>query len=134
MKALTLGPRLLWFMLWYAFELVRANVAVVKDNVTPGQDSTPGIVRLDTWCRTEAEATLLATLIALAPGTLAIGAAKRTDGLHVLYVHGMYSASADELRSELRVLERHMLTAIRLRGFDQADPLLPAALQRGGDE
>ncbi|WP_434742085.1 Na+/H+ antiporter subunit E [Micromonospora sp. SH-82] len=110
--------RLVAFAAWYVRELVVANVVVLRDNLTPGQDSTPGIARLDTRCRTDAEITLLAALITLTPGTLTLGTTTSADakGTRVLFVHGMYAPDADALRAELRVMETRMLHAVRPSG------------------
>lgn len=109
--------RLLAFAGWYAREVVRTNIIVLRDNLTPGQDSTPGIALLETRCRTDHEITLLAALITLTPGTLTLGThTTGEDDTRVLYVHGMYATDADALRAELRTLETRMLQAVRREG------------------
>lgn len=115
MSWLTWPFRLLVFLAWYARELVLSNVAVLRDNLTPGQNSTPGIARFPTSCRTDHELTVLAALITLTPGTLTIGTAT-TEGTRLLFVHGMYHRDAEELRADLQNMETHMLRAIRRRG------------------
>lgn len=113
---LTWPFRLLAFAFWFAREVVIANIAVLRDNLTPGQDSTPGIARYATRCRTDAEITLLAALITLTPGTLTLGTETTPKGQRVLFVHGMYAADADALRSELEGMETRMLHAVRRAG------------------
>ncbi|MCP3425662.1 Na+/H+ antiporter subunit E [Rothia sp. AR01] len=109
--------RLLGFAAWYAGQLVTSNASVIADNLTPGQNSTPGIARMETRCRSELEVTLLAALITLTPGTLTMGTEvvgrRRT---RVLYVHGLYSPDADRLRADLGEMERRMLRAVRRKG------------------
>lgn len=118
MSWITWPLRIVAFALWFAKEVVVSNVAVVRDNLTPGQDGTPGIAAYPTRCRTDLEITLLASLITLTPGTLTLGTARPSEGAaeHVLYVHGMYSADADALREELRPMETRMLRAVRRQG------------------
>lgn len=124
MSYVTWLPRIVGFALWYTKELVVSNVAVIRDNLTPGQASTPGIVELATHCRTEFEITLLGALITLTPGTLTIGAfttPKDDQGNsagpeRTMFVHGMYASGPDELRSQLWNMERHMLRAVRREG------------------
>lgn len=115
---LTWPVRLVAFAGWYVGALVSANVAILRDNLTPGQASTPGIARLATHCRTDNELTLLAALITLTPGTLVVGTETSEDGTRtrVLFVHGMYAADADALRHELRDMESRMLHAVRREG------------------
>ena len=118
--------RFLGFWVWFAKELVVANGSVLHDNLTPGQKSTTGIARFATRCRTDAEITLLAALITLTPGTLTIGTTvadgtqkdEDAPGTRVLFVHGMYQASADELRSVLAEMETRMLMAVRRKGVN----------------
>ncbi|WP_430593188.1 Na+/H+ antiporter subunit E [Humidisolicoccus flavus] len=116
--------RALGFWLWFAKEIVVSNVAVLRDNLTPGQQSTPGIAAYSTRCRSDHELTLLASLITLTPSTLTLGTSieARDDKLEpdparVLYVHGMYQADADELREALADMEARMLHGIRREGF-----------------
>lgn len=116
MTWLTWPFRLLAFAGWYAREVVFANVAVLRDNLTPGQNSTPGIARYPTRCRSDAEITLLAALITLTPGTLTLGAQITPDGQRVIFVHGMYAADVEALRGELDGMETRMLRAVRRKG------------------
>lgn len=109
--------RFLGFWVWFAKELVVANGAVLRDNLTPGQNSTTGIARFPSRCRTDTEITLLASLITLTPGTLTLGTTV-ADGTRVLFVHGMYQANADELRTVLADMEGRMLDAMRRKGRD----------------
>jgi len=108
--------RVLTFGLWFAREIVIANIAVLRDNLTPGQDSTPGIARYMTRCRSDGEITLLAALITLTPGTLTLGTETTEAGQRSLFVHGMYADNADALRAELEGMETRMLHAIRRNG------------------
>lgn len=110
-------PRIVVFVGWYLKEMAVANWAVLQDNLTPGQDSTPGIARIPTHCTTEFEITLLASLISLTPGTLTLGnATDNNDGMRSLFVHSMYHGDPDELRGEVADMEHRMLTAVRRNG------------------
>lgn len=108
--------RVLAFVVWYVVQVVLANALVLRDNLTPGQDSAPGIARCTTRCRTDFEITLLGTLITLTPGTLTMGTRVLADGVRVLYVHGMYNEGPDDLRAEIHEMETRMLAAVRLEG------------------
>lgn len=115
MTYVTWLPRIVLHGFWYIKELVVSNLTVIRDNLTPGQNSRPGIVRLRTHCRSDAEVTLLATLITLTPGTLAMGHVSEGE-TRWLYVHGMYADGPDDLREQLWRMERHMLEAMRREG------------------
>lgn len=107
--------RVVGFWLWYLKEFMVSNVSVLKDIVTPGHASTPGIARYECRSRTEGYYTLFAALVTVTPGTLVVGAAETTaDGVRVMYVHGMYNESADELREDLRDMEERMLRGLML--------------------
>lgn len=111
--------RLLLLALWFAKEIVVSNITVVRDNLTRGQNSTPGVARFVTRCRTDAEITVLASMITLTPGTLTLGTTiddKDQLDAKVLFVHGMYSPDADSLREDLRAMESRMLRAFRRKG------------------
>ncbi|WP_052068052.1 Na+/H+ antiporter subunit E [Rhodococcoides fascians] len=117
LTAATWIPRIVRFIGWYLKEMALANWSVLADNLTPGQDSTPGIAVITTVCRTEFEITVLASLISLTPGTLTLGTATEdNDGIRTLFVHSMYHDSADELRDEVEDMEHRMLTAVRRQG------------------
>lgn len=111
--------RWLGFLLWYPVALARSYADLIRDSLTPGLDSTPGIVELTTRCERDAEVTLLSVLISLTPGTLTMGAGHRDGpaGARVIWVHSMYHADADAARGELREMERRMLQAVRRNGF-----------------
>lgn len=112
--------RLLAFFAWFTRELVTSSIAVLRDNLTPGQDSTPGIARVETRCRTDLELTLLASLITLTPGTLTMGVdIKRDTKTRVLFVHGMYFAGPEESRADTHEMESRMLRAMRRKGGDE---------------
>ena len=130
MSWLTWPFRVIGFFLWFAKEMVTSSAAVLKDNLTPGQNSTPGITAFASQCRNDYEITLLAALITLTPGTLTLGlnadstvsqadvagsVPVRTGNL-TLYVHSLYAGSADATREELRTMETRMLRGIRREG------------------
>lgn len=108
------------FIAWYIWALITSNVSVIKDNLTPGQDSTPGIARYETRCITDGEVTLLSALITLTPGTLTMGTRVEEDsGVRVIYVHALYFENPDQVREDTADMEHHMLKAMRRRGDAQ---------------
>lgn len=114
---LTWPFRLVGFAAWFAKEVIVSNIAVLRDNLTPGQGSTPGIAHVPTRCATDVEVTALAALVTLTPGTLTLGTTiePRTH-VRVLYVHGMYSDGPDALRAEVGRIEDRLLHALRRKG------------------
>ncbi len=127
MSWLTWPFRAVAFAFWFTVQVAISNYTVVRDNLTPGQDSTPGVAKLETRCRTDLEITVLAALITLTPGTLTLGTVgpARASGTRVaesaptprvLYVHGMYHREPDSLRAELQTIETRLLRAMRREG------------------
>lgn len=118
MSRLTWPLRMIAFLVWFTGQVAISNLTVLRDNLTPSQASTPGVARLVTRCRTDAELTGLAALITLTPGTLALGTGPATTAHpdRVLYVHGMYHRDAASLIQELQTIETRFLHAARRTG------------------
>lgn len=112
---LTFPIRFIGFWLWYLKEFMSANWSVLKDLLTAGHNSTPGIAKYECLSESENHYVLFAALVTITPGTLVVGAADDTeDGRRVMYVHGMYNNDADELRSDLEDMERRMLKGVMI--------------------
>lgn len=112
-EILTWPFRMIGFWLWYLKEFVVSNISVLKDIVSRGQDSTPGIARYECVSLTDGYYVLLTALVTVTPGTLVVGASETTDdGVRVMYIHGMYNEDADELRADIREMEERMLKGL----------------------
>jgi len=99
------------FVGFYALEVVRTNVRVAVDVVTPTSLAKPGIVAVPLDARTDVEITLLANLITMTPGSLSIDVA---DDRSVIYVHSMFLDDPEELRRTIKDdLERRVLELLR---------------------
>lgn len=100
------------FSLFYLLQLVKSNVRVAYDVMTLKHYMRPGVIAVPLSAETDAEITLLANLITLTPGTLALDL---SDDRKTLYVHMMYiDADADEARREIKEgLERRVLELLR---------------------
>ncbi|HZK32168.1 MAG TPA: Na+/H+ antiporter subunit E [Corynebacterium sp.] len=108
--------RVLGFWFWYLKEFVFANLSVLRDILTPGHDSTPGIARYECRSVGEGHYTLFAALVTITPGTLVVGAGETTAvGVRVMYVHGMYHDSPGQLRADLYEMEERMLRGLMIR-------------------
>ena len=83
----TRGPKLIGFIFFFLYELVKANVQVAYDVITPSFYMKPGIIKIPLTAKSDLEITLLANLITLTPGTLSLDV---SDDKKVLYVHAMY--------------------------------------------
>lgn len=98
------------FFLW---ELVLANLRVALDVATPRYNMTPGIVQLPLDVSSDAEILLLAALINLTPGSVALDV---SADRRVMYVHVMYIRTPDAARAEIKDgFERRVLDLLRGR-------------------
>ena len=105
------APRLARFVLYYAWEMLAANVRVAFDVATPRHRSRPAIVEIPLEARTDLEIMLLANLINLTPGTLALDL---SDDGRTLYVHGMFVDDVERFRADIKNgLERRLLEVLR---------------------
>ncbi len=96
------------FFLW---ELLRANLRVAYDVVTPQAHMHPGVIAIPLDAQTDAEITLLANLISLTPGTLSLDVS--TDR-STLYIHAMYLDDIEVMRRQIKEgFERRVLAVLR---------------------
>jgi multicomponent Na+:H+ antiporter subunit E len=91
-----LGLGLAAFFLW---ELVRANLRLALDVATPSFQMKPGILAVPLDARRDPEILLLAMLINLTPGSVALDV---SDDRTVMYVHVMYIDSPEAARAEIK--------------------------------
>lgn len=82
-----IAPKFLLFFFFFLYELVKANLQVAYEIMTPNFKMTPGIIKVPLDVKSDAGITLLSNLITLTPGTLALDI---SDNKEVLYVHSMY--------------------------------------------
>ncbi|GLI36222.1 Na+/H+ antiporter subunit E [Desulforhabdus amnigena] len=103
--------QVLSFSLFFGRELVKANLRVAHDIVTPYHHMRPGVVDIPLDVQTDEEITLLANLITLTPGTLSLDVS--TDR-KVLYIHAMYIDHVEEFRRSIKEgLERRVMEVLR---------------------
>jgi multicomponent Na+:H+ antiporter subunit E len=87
------------FLLFFLWELVKANLRVAHDVITPRLRMKPGVVAVPLDVETDEEITLLANLISLTPGTLSLDV---SDDRKTLYVHGMFVDDPEALRKQIK--------------------------------
>lgn len=105
--------RVVMFVLRYLGELVWASLRVAYDVITPTFHMRPGVVAIPMEAKTDVEITMLANLISLTPGTIALDV---SSDRKVVYIHAMYIDDDDveQLRREIKDgLERRVLELLR---------------------
>lgn len=104
-------PKIIGFILFYFLEMIKANLQVAYDVVTPHYFMKPGIVGLPLDAKTDFEITMLSNMISLTPGTLVVDLS--TDR-KVMFVHVMYLKSREEfIRTTKAGLEKKLLEILR---------------------
>lgn len=103
-------PKLFGFSIYFIKELVQANLIVAIDIITPSWKMRPGVIALPLDAKTEVEITLIANFIALTPGTLTLDV---SDDKRVMYIHAMFLDDEEELRRNLKKMERRVLKVLR---------------------
>jgi multicomponent Na+:H+ antiporter subunit E len=107
----TIARRLPGFVLFFLWEMFKANLQVAYAVVNLRHELRPGIVAIPLEARTDAEITLLANLITLTPGSLTLDIS--TDR-RVLYIHAMHIDDVDDYRRAIKEgLERRLLEVVR---------------------
>lgn len=102
--------QLIGFIGFFIRELIKSNLRVIYDVLTPTHHMQPGVIALPLEAGSDAEITLLANLISLTPGTLSLDVS--TDK-RVLYIHAMYIDDQDALLGELKYFEQRVLELVR---------------------
>lgn len=104
-------PRIIAFIFFFLYELLKANLQVAYDVITPKFYMKPGIIAIPLEAKTDLEITLLANLISLTPGTLSLDV---SDDRKVLYVHAMYIYDKEEFIYKIKTgFEKRLLKILR---------------------
>lgn len=75
------------FLGFYVMDILKSNIRVAHDVLTPTHLMEPGIVRMDISGMTERQILMTANLITMTPGTLGLTV---SDDHQWLYIHVMY--------------------------------------------
>jgi multicomponent Na+:H+ antiporter subunit E len=110
-KYFSRGPKIISFVFFFIYELIKANLQVAYDVITPKHFMKPGIVKIPLDATSDLEITLLANLITLTPGTLSLDV---SEDRKVLYVHAMYIHDKDEFIGSIKNgFEKRLLEILR---------------------
>ena len=104
-------PRVISFIFYFIYEMIKANIQVAYDVMTPKYFMRPGVVKYPLNAKTEMEINLLSTMISLTPGTLILDI---SEDKTTMYIHVMYLQDPEKfVRDTKSGLERRLLEAIR---------------------
>lgn len=104
-------PKLIGFFFYFIYEMIKANLQVAYDVLTPSFFMKPGIVKYPTKAQTDFEITMLSTIISLTPGSLILDI---SEDKKVLYIHVMYLKDKEKFIQQIENgFERRLLEVIR---------------------
>lgn len=90
---------LLTFLVFYIVEVLKSNLRVAYDVLTPAHRMKPGIIAVDVAGMTDRQLLFMANLITMTPGTLGLNF---SEDHQKLYIHAMYiDGDEAELSEEL---------------------------------
>ncbi len=104
-------PKAFNFVFYFLYLMLKANLQVAYEVVTPRYNFKPGIIRFPLNTETDFEINVLSTLISLTPGTLILDV---SDDKKALYIHAMYLYDKESFIAELKTgLEHKLLEILR---------------------
>lgn len=104
-------PKIFSFIFYFLYQMLKANIQVAYDVITPRYFFTPGVVRFPLSAESDFEINALSTFISLTPGTLILDV---SEDKKVLYIHVMYIKSPEQFVTQLKTgIERRLLEILR---------------------
>ncbi|MEM9346984.1 MAG: Na+/H+ antiporter subunit E [Planctomycetota bacterium] len=97
------------FACYFLYILVKANLDVAWEIITPGYSMKPRMIRYDVTELTPVQVTTLANAITLTPGTLS---ADINDAGDTLYIHAMYAEEKKDATKDLDELRDKLLRLV----------------------
>ncbi len=92
MKALRKLLQFLAFLPYYFVEVVRSNLRVAYDILTPRDHFSPAIVTIDLEPLTDRQLLMLTNLVTMTPGTLTLDV---SEDRSKLTIHAMYASDVE---------------------------------------
>lgn len=104
-------PRVLAFIVIYAYEVLKSSLRIAWEVVTPTTHRRPGIIEVPLDVETDAEIALLANLVTFTPGTVTLDISEdRTR----MIVHDMFIEEPDLTRDHIKQrYERWVMRLLR---------------------
>jgi multicomponent Na+:H+ antiporter subunit E len=103
-------PMVMRFIVFFLVDLIKANLRVSYDVITPTHLMRPGVIAFPLDAEDDVEITILGNLISVTPGTLSLDV---SSDRKVLYIHAMYLDDEEALRANIKELERRVLELMR---------------------
>ena len=111
MKIVVKLIKIVFFFLFYIWELILSNLRVLHDVLTPRHYMQPGFVEIPLEAKTDLEILIVSNLISMTPGTLSVDISQDKK---YLYIHVMYLDDIDEIRNDIKTkFEARVLEVLR---------------------
>jgi len=92
-------PHFFIFILFYMKEMVKANLYLARDILSPKMRISPGIVKISIRADSDNRILALFNLITMTPGSISMDI---SDDRKSIYVHGMYVKDRDSFEAEIK--------------------------------
>lgn len=99
-------PEVIGFTLYYLWELIKSNMRVAYEVLTPRHSMVPGVIGLPLETQSDASLTIFANLVTFTPGTLSLDI---SDDRRMLFIHAMYIEDEARLAADLKDMERRVI-------------------------
>lgn len=103
-------PKIIGFVFYFLSEMIKANVQVAYDVITPKYFFKPGIVRFPLTATSDSEINLISMFISLTPGTILLDV---SEDKKWIFIHVMYLDSKENFISKMKYSERRILELVR---------------------
>ncbi|HUH73143.1 MAG TPA: Na+/H+ antiporter subunit E [Chitinophagales bacterium] len=104
-------PKIILFFIRFLYDMLKANLEVAFDLITPKLYTEPGIIAYPLSATTDFEITMLSNIIALTPGTMVLDL---SDDRKVIYIHVMYLKNKEKFIEDLKKnTEKKLLEILR---------------------
>ena len=104
-------PHTMNLILYFVYDLVTANLRLARHVVRGKRDLKPAIIAIPMDAESDGEITLLASLIALTPGTLTLDVSRDRK---TIFIHSMYAEDVEDVRRQIKEgLEKKILRVTR---------------------
>lgn len=87
----------------YLFRLIKSNMSVAYDILTPKYHMRPGILKIPVEVTSDHQILALVNLITMTPGTLSLDL---SNDKKFLYIHAMYVKDIQALHDDIKSLEK----------------------------
>ncbi len=101
--------------------LVKSNLEIAREILTPGMSIQPSILRYDVTGLGETAIVAFSSAVTLTPGTLVVDVNTTSDGRTLLYIHALFARDRAAVVADLDALRVRMERDVLLSGGDEPE-------------